>query len=392
MASPSRRRALLPWLRGALLVALTVSTATGFGQPAASPPVSSPPVSSPPAGAPAQSQAPSAAPQAAPAGRAHSLKSIEAASRRLTDAPASLWEHLAAGRYAEALPLLLALESRWAMDPLYNSLLAETALAARRYGEATLALERLVLLEPRNAGAWLDLAVASEAMGDADTARRALDTLEREFTVPPGIRLVMLSLRGKLAASTAAPARLRFRAALLFGYDSNANGGLAVNSIVLTPPEGSIELPVDQAFLPRPSNLWLGSVDATGRWQTGWGPVEARLRLSGKRYSSEPNYDTNDVAVTVAGSIANSDQAFWVAEWRRLNMGNSLLVLDIPRLWAVRDLPVEVAGFQPSLGVELEGRRYQDALSIYDARILWLVAGVRRTLWGGFLNPPPAEE
>jgi hypothetical protein len=196
----------------------------------------------------------------------------------------------------------------------------------------------------------------------------------------------MLSLRGKLAASTAAPARLRFRAALLFGYDSNANGGLAVNSIVLTPPEGSIELPVDQAFLPRPSNLWLGSVDATGRWQTGWGPVEARLRLSGKRYSSEPNYDTNDVAVTVAGSIANSDQAFWVAEWRRLNMGSSLLVLDIPRLWAVRDLPVEVAGFQPSLGVEFEGRRYQDALSIYDARILWLVAGVRRTLWGGFLN------
>jgi hypothetical protein len=155
---------------------------------------------------------------------------------------------------------------------------------------------------------------------------------------------------------------------------------------VLTPPGDSVELPVDPAYLPRPSNLWLATVDANARWQTAWGPLEGRLRLSGKRYSTEPDYDTRDVALSFAGPIANSEVAFWMAEWRHLDMGDGLLVLDIPRLWAARDLPVRIAGFQPSLGVEFEGRRYDAPLDIYDARILWLAAGLRRPLWGGNLS------
>lgn len=314
------------------------------------------------------------------------LRSLDAASRRMTDAPQALWDDLAAGRYDEALSHLGTLESRWAMDPAYNTLLAETALAARRYAEATLALERLVLLEPRNAGAWLDLAVASEALGDAETARRALATLDRDFDVPPGIRLVMVSLRARITAASAAPNRLWVRASLMFGRDTNANGGLAVDSLVLTHSTYDIELPVDPAFLPRPSNLWLGSVDVSGRWATAMGPLEGRLRLSEKVYVGESDYNTRDFAMTVAGQIGRSEAAYWAAEWRRLDMGHGQLTVDIPRVWASRDLALEIAGCRPSLGVEYEGRRYRQPLAIYDANIVWLGAGVRCPLWGGSLS------
>ena len=323
---------------------------------------------------------------ASPAGAPGGLRSLDAASRRMTDAPQMLWADLRAGRYAQALDRLMALESRWAMDPAYNALLAETALAAKRYAEASLALERLVLLEPRNAGAWLDLAVASEALGDTETARRALDTLDRDFTVPPGIRVVMVSLRARITAAGAAPDRLWVRASLLFGHDSNANGGLAVNSIVLTQSTSDVELPVDPAYLPRPSNLWLGSVDVAGRWATSVGPLEGRLRLSGKTYVSESDYDTRDVAFTAAGQIGRSAAAYWVAEWRHLDLGRGLLTVEIPRVWVNRDLAVEIAGCRPSVGLEFEGRQYNQPQDINDARILWLAGGLYCPLWGGNLS------
>ncbi|CAB1367182.1 protein of unknown function [Denitratisoma oestradiolicum] len=52
-------------------------------------------------------------------------------------------------------------------------------MAVGENAQATLALERLVLLQPDNAGAWLDLAVASLQLGDRANAQRALDQVER---------------------------------------------------------------------------------------------------------------------------------------------------------------------------------------------------------------------
>jgi tetratricopeptide (TPR) repeat protein len=308
------------------------------------------------------------------------------ARERLHDAPADLWLALSERDYPRALSQLAQMESRWAMDASYNALLAETALAARDYAQASLALERLVLLEPNNAGAWLDLAVASEALGDLSGAQRALAELERGFTVPAGVRPIVASLRKRIAYADKQPGlQWQLRAATYLGRDSNANGGLLVNTLTLTPALASIELPVDPAFLPRGSNLWLASLESTGRWNSAYGPLEARARVSEKHYTSEPDYNTLDAALTVAGQLPGLKKAYWLADWRRIDMGAGLLTVDIPRFSLSADLPWGFSSCEPSVGTELEARSYRQQLAIYDARIFWLGFGLRCPVAGGRL-------
>lgn len=305
------------------------------------------------------------------------LRGIDAARRRLTDAPPSLWAALEAGRHHEAVALLQSIERTWAMDPAYNALLAEAALAANRPSVATLALERLVLLEPNNAGAWLDLATASAALGDAETALRALDALESGFPIPPGIGVVVRALRARLEVGAPESRPVRWRAGLMFGRDSNVNGGLAVRSLLLTPfSGGSVELPVDDAYRPRPSAQWLANVDAVGMLQGPTGPLEWRVAVAERRRTAERDYDTRETSLAVAGAFGERGRAYWLAELRRLELGGDLL-LHQPRLRLTREFPEVVLGCMPSLSGELEVRKHRADLSPYDARIFWLDAGFR---------------
>ena len=301
---------------------------------------------------------------------------VEQARQRLTDAPAALWEALAAGRHAEATELLQRMERVWAMDPAYNALLAEAALAASRPAVATLALERLVLLEPNNAGAWLDLATTSAALGDAETALRALDALESGFPIPPGIGVVIRTLRARLASDAPGARSVRWRAGLMFGHDSNVNGGLAARSLLLTPVGGPVELPVDQAYRPRPSNQWLATVDAVGALPSPLGTLEWRAAFSDRQRLEAREFDTREASVAVAGSIGERGRAYWLAEFRRMELGGQLL-LNQPRLRATREFPEVTFGCIPSASGEVEVRRHRAGLSPYDARIFWVDGGLR---------------
>ena len=332
--------------------------------------------------APAEPQP--ALPRADPPSATATLSNAQA---RLRDAPAALWQALETRDYARALDLLAAMEARWAMDASYNALVAETALAARDFAQATLALERLVLLAPGNAGAWLDLAVASEALGDLEGAQRALVQLEGGFDLPPGIRPIVAALRERLAATRPeSEPRFSLRAGAFVGRDSNANGGLLTNTLTLTSPLASIELPVDPAFLPRASSFWMGTLEAAGRWSGSSGPFEARARLSDKRYASEPDYNTVDGSVSLAGAMPGTRGAYWLLDWRHIALGAGLLSLEIPRLAIGTGIPWRPGACEPSLGAELELRSYREPRALYDARIVWLAAGLRCPLAAGRLS------
>jgi hypothetical protein len=139
---------------------------------------------------------------------------------------------------------------------------------------------------------------------------------------------------------------------------------------------GSVELPVDEAFRPRPSAQWLASADAVGIFQGPTGPLEWRVALAEKRRIDERDYDTRETSLALAGAIGDRGRAYWLAEFRRLELGGQLL-LNQPRLRLTREFPEAVLGCMPSLSGELEVRRHRADLSPYDARILWLDAGFR---------------
>lgn len=285
-----------------------------------------------------------------------------------------------------ALERLLELESKWAMDPEFNRLLAEVALSDGRFAEATLALERLVLLEPLNAGAWLDLALASERVGDRDTARRALDTLKARFReVPATARLAMGALEQRLAQA-ASPAQIwRFRVGLSVGRDSNVNGGLASGTLTLTPGGERVQVPIDPAYRPRASAFgWLGA-EAQGRISLGRQDFDIRGVLTERRVGVDAAYDTRDYAFAVGGRVPGVDRLQWLSELRRLDYGGEPL-LGITRVRGVWEPERRLGSCQPALAAEWESRAHRGALDVYDGKILWFDAALRCGLGPGTLG------
>ncbi|CAB1371095.1 hypothetical protein [Denitratisoma oestradiolicum] len=302
--------------------------------------------------------------------------------------PESTWQRVSRGEWAAALPELMALEPQGAMDPAYNALLAEAALAVGENAQATLALERLVLLQPDNAGAWLDLAVASLQLGDRANAQRALDQVERGFAAPPGIRALIQDLRRRMQvqATLTEPSRHRLRGGLLLGHDSNANGGLAARSLSLTPGAGVIELPVADDFRPRAAPFWLLTGELATRQTLAGQAVEGRLALAEKRYDGLGEFDTRDIALAGAwqrpllGGLGSV-----MAEWRRLDMGGQPLI-QVPRLRLGLEWPLPDSGCRLLGAVDGEWRHYRGGLARYDGRLLWGEAGTRCPLARGALT------
>lgn len=297
-----------------------------------------------------------------------------------------LWEDYRAGRHGAVLPGLLMLEGRCAMDPNYNALLAEISLGRSDFSQASLALERLVLLQPENAGAWLDLAVTSLKLRDELTARRALEQVDRNFAPPPGIRLLVDKLRAQLdELHTPPPSPFRIRGAVLYGQDSNANGGLAARSLTLTPGSIQLDLPVDAAFRARGSPLWLMSAELVGRNGVAGEYLDWRMALAEKRYADVAEFDTRDVTLAASWQhpLSAGSHGHVLGEWRRLDMGGRPLV-EVPRLRLGLDLPAPASMDACRLGVaaDHEWRRYRPDLKRYDGRLLWGEASVRCP-WGG---------
>lgn len=174
--------------------------------------------------APVLAQAPALAAPAAPA----ELTAVELAvflqdmADRLPDAP------------AEVLAALRLRERQLSGEPAYDYLLGLAALESGEWLQALHALERVTLVSPNHAGAWIDLALAHTRMGDAQTAETLLEHVEENFSPPP-------ALAQRLAQTRLALAAVRRRVgwqgelALFAGRTSNANAGLRVDSVTLTP-------------------------------------------------------------------------------------------------------------------------------------------------------------
>lgn len=148
-------------------------------------------------------------------------------------------------------------------------------------GQALIWLERSLLLDPGNRGAQLDLALALAALGDP-TAR---DQLSAEWQgqpdVPPVAWARLAASRGTLPAATAAPARGRWaragEASLVFGWESNLDHSPRLNELTITPPDGPIELELDQPLRPRPGAITVGEFS----WQLAYSPQPETLIVAG---------------------------------------------------------------------------------------------------------------
>jgi hypothetical protein len=280
---------------------------------------------------------------------------------------------MAAGKPDTALELLLKLESEYSGDAEYDYLLGNAALAVGQNSLALHAFERVVLVEPRHAGAWIDLAIANMRMGDTETAASLVQHVEENFDPPANLRAELSAIKSRLAIAPLVR-DWRGEATLQLGYVQNANSGLSQSDFQITPVGGSpIPVELDASQKPKSDHavqLNVGLVKSVQHDDGASGEFMGAVRA--RHYGSLTDNDFMDVGL---GWLYN--KPIGVAKDTAVQVGPMLRYLQLGG-----DTIAYFASLQGGLtqrmgrcrvGVrgEWERRDYQQA-GYYSATIPWL--------------------
>lgn len=195
-------------------------------------------------------------------------------STGLADSRSPFWhvqQLLQQGKAAAAYELLLELESRYGGNADYNYLLGVASLQTAHYSQARSALERTILLEPDNAGAYLDLAIVEVELRNYATAERLLSALEHKFTPPKAIQEVIRLYRTRIQQALTPHQIISGSLFASSGHSSNVNNGTDKSLINLDLGNGSVALPVSDSSKSSPdSYLEAGATLNYGIAQGNW--------------------------------------------------------------------------------------------------------------------------
>lgn len=196
-------------------------------------------------------------------------------------APRALGELLASARGLlerrqprEALALLEPQLAWYGGSAEFDHLLGVAALDAGRPGQAVLAFERVLSVEPGHLQARAELARALLALRETEAARREFETVAAQ-RIPDEVRRVIDEYLSRIASSERA-ARTVFqgRAEVGIGWDSNVTLGslgsqwLLAGGTAVTPEAAS--RPRDTALLSWGAGLdWLGPIGGGWQWTVG---------------------------------------------------------------------------------------------------------------------------
>lgn len=149
-------------------------------------------------------------------------------------------ELLQSGKAGEAFALLQTQSTEYGGDPEFDLLLGVAASQAGHPDQARFALERVLIVQPQNHRARLELARAYLTLGDYDSARREFSTLFADH--PPAD---ISSDAERLSAEVnrqdkGQQTRQRAYLDLKFGSDSNVNSATSAASVTL--PGGQVIL------------------------------------------------------------------------------------------------------------------------------------------------------
>ncbi|WP_426177110.1 tetratricopeptide repeat protein [Massilia sp. TWR1-2-2] len=172
------------------------------------------------------------------------------------------------------------------LDELYRA--AMQSIAEGRKGDASEALMRVVDIEPKHAGAWLDLALIQCGLGHSDEAERLFAAIETRFNPPSGILEVIAEARDSGCSRwnpTSSSSLTLGR-----GYDRNVNQGASNPNFVVNSDGIPIERQLLAEFLPQADRYSVLSGeymrDATANGTVGFAQMQFRHNDHLSRYNS----------------------------------------------------------------------------------------------------------
>jgi len=290
-----------------------------------------------------------------------------------------------AGGADAAYSALKLLQDKRAGEPDYDMALGLAALESSRFGEAILAFQRVLAVQPDNARAQAELARAYAIAGDVDTARAEFETVRGNPAIPDPVRNRIDGVVRQLDSAIAGgPPELTGYLDFEGGYDSNIN--TATDAI-------SITLPLFAFLGPATLNGAAREQDA-GFYQiqgglSGSTPLNRQTRLFGSVLGNwRDNIDSRFVdqtsavgTVGLSHSLANGDvvslagqgQRFWLGRnGYRASVGGD--VRYTKRLSGDRALSVSGQYFR----LNYDGNPLQDA-----ERFSGSIAYADKTVYGG---------
>lgn len=157
-------------------------------------------------------------------------------------------------RGQEAYALLAPLEGERAGDPGFDLLLGRAALANGRNTEAAFAFERCLAVEPKNGPCRLQMAQTHMLLGETESARLELKTIQ-DYNPPPEIQSLVSQYMGMVQQQEKKTERqVSYYAQLGLGHDSNANSANDQSRIAI-PALGGLYFVKDPSGLEQADNF-----------------------------------------------------------------------------------------------------------------------------------------
>ena len=243
----------------------------------------------------------------------------------------------------------------------------ETAL---NLGEAAVdSFEKALMLAPDHAGTQVDYVQALIVTGDEASARDLLKQLLARDDVPVNLRPGLERQAAQLAAAAAPPTvvaaaepeRWRQRVTLnqSFGYDTNLNNAFSLSSLVLTGPQGNVELEVDPSSRAQKGGTASSGLQWIGLRPAGESLWVAQADVRNRHTASEQlRYAQGDLALTWLQAPEAARQ--WIVRAASSNVWRAGSPLYSSRL-ASGLYQWSGALCRPVAGVEVESRRYPQA-------------------------------
>jgi hypothetical protein len=275
------------------------------------------------------------------------------------------------GHHAEALVLLAAEQPNYPQNPEYDYLLGVTALSAEENTLALNALERVVMMQPSFAGAWVDLAIAYYRLGDLDTAMQVTRHVSENFDPPPKLQSQLALLRQKIEQARITNG-WRVSVMGLYGHVKNANYGLSASSFELTPLGGApVEVVVAGDSKPKSSSAYELRADAYRVFShENQAKSEVQLIARQRSYVQVGDQDILDAGAywVISKPIKKDLEGLGGLNVRHLTIDHQSVATYAGLMTGIK---TNVGGCSVSGRLEVERRMLQGS-GQYDATVPWL--------------------
>ena len=253
-------------------------------------------------------------------------------------------------------------------DAHYFYLLGILQLKAKLYADAANTLERVVLIDPNNAGAWLDLAIANVEIGNFPVAKSFFNYLEATFAPPTSVQQVIARYRQRMdLPSTKPQPQWQTTVEFMAGHDTNANNKLQASSISITYLGDRYDLLIDESLRAKADNF--AQLTASTRYRKQWDRDGLELLMAARNKSfTDHHYSSSGVTTAVQWQHASRYSLNGLAanfDYDSLGgvslLRNFRLTGTLERAWNQCRI---------GIGAEAEWRRYF-SIQAQDANVSW---------------------